>query len=183
MLDSNHTGIHFANRVTDSDSLNVMNFEYIYNGAGVGIADLNNDGWQDLIFAGNLVSPRVYLNKGDFEFADISSRFDGLDNGQWYSGITFVDINDDGLKDIYFTCTAYNDSIQRKNRFYIIQGIQEDGQLAFEEGAEKYGIADDSYSVHAAFFDYDRDGDTPYVIAGINRDKAVVFSQTKRADD
>jgi len=159
LLDSEHTGVNFVNRVVETDSLNVMNFQYLYNGAGVGIADLNNDGRQDLVFAGNQVSSRVYLNEGNFEFADISSRFDGLDNGQWYSGITFVDINDDGWKDVYFSCTAYDDSIQRKNRFYINQGIQDDGQLAFEEMAEKYGIADESYTVDASFFDYDLDGD------------------------
>jgi len=152
LLESDHTGVKFVNRVVETDSLHVMNFQYLYNGAGVGIADLNNDGRQDLIFAGNQVSSRVYLNEGNFKFRDISSRFDGMDNGQWYSGITFVDINDDGWKDIYLTCTAYDDSTVRKNRFYINRGIQEDGELAFEEMAEKYGIADESYSVDASFY-------------------------------
>lgn len=159
LLDPDDTGVKFINRVLETDSLNVMNFQYLYNGAGVGIADLNNDGKQDLVFAANQVSSRVYLNEGKFKFRDITARFEGLDNGQWYSGITFVDINNDGWEDIYFTCTAYDDSTSRKNRFYINQGIQEDGQLAFEEMAERYGIADDSYTVDASFFDYDLDGD------------------------
>ncbi|MCD6596154.1 MAG: VCBS repeat-containing protein [Bacteroidales bacterium] len=159
LINSNHTGIKFRNTIVETDSFHVMNFEYIYNGAGVGIVDLNNDGRQDIIFTASQVSPRVYLNEGDFKFTDISSSFKGLDNGQWYSGVTFVDINNDGWKDIYFTCTAYNISEKRKNRFYINQGLQDDGRLAFKEMAETYGIADDSYSVHAAFFDYDRDGD------------------------
>lgn len=159
LLDSGRTGIEFMNSITESDSMNVMSFEYLYNGAGVGIADLNNDGWQDIIFTGNQVATRAYLNEGNFKFSDISVTFEGLDNGQWYSGISFVDINSDGWMDVYLTCTAYNDSARRKNRLFISQGLQDDGQLAFTDMAETYGIADDSYSVHATFFDYDKDGD------------------------
>ena len=160
LLDSDHTGVTFVNTVTETDSLHVLNFEYIYNGAGVGIADLNNDDRQDIIFTANQVAPRIYLNEGDFKFSDISSCFEDLDNGQWYSGVTFADINNDGWKDIYFTCTAYdNPAARRKNRLFINQGLQNDGRLLFKDMAEAYGIADDSYTVHAAFFDYDRDGD------------------------
>lgn len=159
LLDSNRTGVKFVNRVNDKDSLHVMNFEYIYNGAGVGIADLNNDGRMDLVFNGNQESPRVYLNKGNFKFSDISSCFENLDQGQWYSGVTFADINSDGWMDVYLTCTAYQEPERRKNRLYINQGLQDDGQLHFRDMAESYGIADDGYSVQAAFFDYDRDGD------------------------
>ncbi|KPK87323.1 MAG: hypothetical protein AMS27_02695 [Bacteroides sp. SM23_62_1] len=159
LMDSDRTGIKFVNEITETDSLHVMNFEYIYNGAGVGIVDLNNDDRQDIIFTANQVSPRIYLNEGDFKFTDITSCFEGLDNGQWYSGVTFVDINNDGWKDLYFTCTAYNEAEKRKNRFWINQGLQDDGQLLFIDMAEAYGLADDSYTVHAAFFDYDLDGD------------------------
>ncbi len=159
LMVSDHTGIEFINRITPSDSMNVMSFEYLYNGAGVGIADLNNDGRQDIIFAGNQVASRIYLNEGKFKFSDISSSFEDLDNGQWYSGIAFVDINSDGWMDVYLTCTAYNDSVRRKNRLFINQGLQNDGQMVFKDMAETYGLADDSYSVHAAFFDYDKDGD------------------------
>ncbi|NOY36376.1 MAG: VCBS repeat-containing protein [Chlorobi bacterium] len=159
LLDPDATGVNFENAITETDSLNVMNFEYIYNGAGVGIVDLNKDGLEDIIFTGNQVSPKVYLNEGDFKFSDITSWFEGLDDGQWYSGITFTDINDDGWTDIYFTCTAYNQPERRKNRFYICQGLQDDGRLLYKDKAGDYGIDDDSYTVHAAFFDYDRDGD------------------------
>jgi len=159
LLEPERTGITFSNNVEETDSLNVLNFEYIYNGAGVGIVDLNNDGWQDIIFTGNQVSPRAYLNDGKFGFTDISSSFEGMDDGSWYSGVSWVDINNDGWKDIYFTCTAHDDSLKRKNKFYINRGIQENNELLLEEMAESYGIADDSYSVHASFFDYDRDGD------------------------
>ncbi len=159
LLDSGRTGIDFNNRVVETDSVNVLTFEYIYNGAGVGIIDLNNDGLQDVIFTANQVSPKIYLNEGDFRFRDITSSFRDLDNGQWYSGITFTDINSDGWWDVYLTCTGLPDSALRRNRFYINQGIQPDGQLLFIDRADEYGIADDSYTVHAAFFDYDLDGD------------------------
>ena len=149
LLDSEHTGITFMNSVNESDSMNVINFEYIYNGAGVGIVDLNNDGWQDIIFTGNMVAPRIYLNEGKFKFRDISASFEGLDDGSWYSGVSHVDINMDGWQDIYLTCTAHDDSTRRKNKFYISQGLNEKGELGFQEMAEAYGIADDSYSVHA----------------------------------
>jgi hypothetical protein len=84
LLSPKQTGIEFNNQITESDSFHVMSYEYIYNGAGVGVGDLNNDGLQDLIFAGNMVSPQVYLNLGDFNFMDITSGFSGLNNSQWY---------------------------------------------------------------------------------------------------
>jgi hypothetical protein len=159
LLNSDRTGIQFANTIVANDSMNVMSFEYIYNGAGVGIVDLNNDNLQDIVFIGNQVATKVYINNGNFKFTDISSKFKGLDNGQWYSGVTFADINNDGWKDLYFTCTAYGSSEKRKNRFYVSQQRDKNKDPVYIEMAESYGIADDSYSVHAAFFDYDRDGD------------------------
>ncbi len=159
LLDPAKTGITFNNEVVESDSVHVLSFEYIYNGAGVGVVDLNNDGLQDLIFTANQVSPRIYLNEGKLKFRDITSSFLDIDNGQWYSGITYTDINQDGWQDIYLTCTAHTEAERRKNRFYINQGVQENGELLFIDQAEEYGLADDSYSVHAAFLDYDMDGD------------------------
>lgn len=159
LLDATRTGVNFANTIVETDSLHVMNFEYIFNGGGVGIADLDNDGFMDIIFTGNQVSPRIYLNRGNFKFRDITETFKGINNGQWYSGISIVDINDDGWVDLYFTCTAHNEAEKRKNRLYINRGIQENGELLFEDLAEEYGIADDSYGVHSVWFDYDLDGD------------------------
>jgi len=159
LLDPEKTGITFNNVVVETDSVHVLNFEYIYNGAGVGIIDLNNDGLQDIIFTANQVAPRIYRNEGGMKFTDISSSFRDLDNGQWYSGVTFTDINNDGWKDVYLTCTALPEAEKRRNRFYINQGPQENGQLLFIDQAEAYGLADESYSVHAAFLDYDNDGD------------------------
>lgn len=158
-MDAEKTGINFNNEITETESFHVMSYEYIYNGAGVGIGDLNNDGLPDIIFAGNMVSPRVFLNLGDLKFRDITSNFIGLDNSQWYSGVTLVDINDDYLPDIYFTCTGDSTPGRSKNRLWINTGNIENGAPVFQEMAEKYGIADDRQSVHAAFFDYDLDGD------------------------
>lgn len=183
MLDPDKTGVGFENTVTESDSLHVINFEYIYNGAGVGVADLDNDGRQDLLFTGNQVAPRVYLNEGEFRFRDISESFVDLASGQWYSGVAFADINSDGWMDVYLTCTAYDDSVARRNRFYINRGIQEDGSLLFEDKAAEYGLADDSYTVHASFFDYDLDGDLDlYLLNSFVNDRVSATYRNKILD-
>ncbi len=159
LLSSSETGIEFENKITETDSLNAANYEYIYNGAGVGTGDLNNDGLADIIFVGNQVSPRIYLNLGNFKFRDITKNFIGLTNNQWYSGAALVDINSDGWLDVYLTSTAGNDTLKSKNRLWINNGCKNGSDPSFTEMAEKYGIADKSQSVDAAFFDYDRDGD------------------------
>ena len=159
LMDSGHTGIDFVNRVEETDNVHVLNFEYIYNGAGVGVMDLNNDGLQDLVFTANQVAPRVYLNEGDFRFREISGNFRDLDNGQWYSGVTFTDINGDGWKDVYLTCTAYEEPEKNRNRFFVSQPAGEDGLPTYQDRASDYGIADESFTVHASFLDYDLDGD------------------------
>lgn len=159
LLTADQTGVTFINRVVETDSVHVLNFEYIYNGAGVGVFDLNNDGLRDLVFTANQVAPRVYLNEGNFQFRDISTQFEDLDNGQWYSGVTFTDINQDGWKDIYFTCTAYEDPERNRNRFFVCQGMDENGLPSYVDQAAQYGIEDESFTVHASFFDYDLDGD------------------------
>ena len=97
LLRSDYTGVEFVNEVIATDSLHVMNFEYIYNGAGVGIVDLNNDNLQDIIFTGNQVATRIYLNEGNFKFSDISSSLVGQDSSHWFSGVSIVDINSDGF--------------------------------------------------------------------------------------
>ncbi len=158
LLNSKQTGIDFKNTITETDSFNVMKYEYIYNGAGVGIADLNNDGLQDIIFAGNQVSSRVYLNQGNFKFKDITSNFEGLTNNQWFGSVTVVDINSDGWPDVYLTATTSKDPQKRKNRLWVNNGVKNGMDPTFTEMAEKYGIADTSYSTNATFFDYDLDG-------------------------
>jgi enediyne biosynthesis protein E4 len=152
------TGIDFENKITETDSLNAANYEYIFNGAGVGVGDLNNDGLPDIILVGNQVSPKVYLNLGNFKFRDITGNFAGMSNNQWYSGVAIADINSDGWPDVYLTATASKDPEKRKNRLWVSSGSVNGKDPVFTEMAERYGIADGGWSVSAAFFDYDRDG-------------------------
>jgi enediyne biosynthesis protein E4 len=167
------TGIRFNNIVEEKDTFNILHNEYMYNGGGVGIADLNNDGLQDVIFSGNKISSRIYLNNGDFRFTDITSSFENIDNGQWYSGVVVTDINQDGWADVYLTSTTSNDPELRRNRLWVNQGVSADGSLKFREMASEYGIDDDGYGVHAGFFDYDLDGDLDLYILNNIVNKAV----------
>ena len=115
-MSSDRTRIDFENTITVTDSFHVMSYEYIYNGAGVGIGDLNNDGLQDLIFAGNMVSTKVYLNKGKFKFEDITDNFDGSIKEQWHSSVTVADVNGDGWTDIYLTSTGGKNPDENKKQ-------------------------------------------------------------------
>ncbi len=182
LLSIEATGIDFNNVVLEEDSFNIMHYEYMYNGGGVGVGDLNNDGIPDLIFTGNKISSKIYVNKGEFKFFDITSNFEGLNNNQWLSGVCVADVNADGWNDVYFTSTMSNDSLKRKNQLWINQGLKE-GQPWFKEMAEAYGIADMGYSMHAAFFDYDLDGDLDlYVLNNVINKEVPTNYRTKIAD-
>jgi hypothetical protein len=182
-MDSGRTGIDFNNQVTESDSLNLLNYEYFFNGAGVGAGDLNNDGLTDLVFAGNQVSSRVYLNKGNFRFKDITPNLKGLSNDQWYCGVALADVNNDGWLDIYLTSTSDKTRERSKNRLWINGGCQKDSDPVFTEKAEEYGIACDDQSVAAAFFDYDLDGFTDlYVLNNEIKYPAVSIYRPKITD-
>ena len=158
-LDANDTGIDFSNRIIENDTLNILDFEYVYNGGGVGIADMNGDSLPDVVFSGNQADSRLYLNKGKIQFENVSTKA-GISNlGRWCSGVSLVDINADGRMDIYLTATTKGSEAQRANLLYINQGNDKDGIPAFKEMAEEYGIADRGHSMNAAFFDYDNDGD------------------------
>ncbi len=159
LQDPGKTGIEFGNYLTESDSFNVITYEYIYNGAGVGAGDLNNDGLPDLVFSGNQVSPRVYLNEGNFRFRDITSNFEGLTNDQWYGGVSLADVNGDRWLDVYFTSTTDPDSAKCKNKLWVCQGTNDNGDPWYIEMAEDYGIDEEGQSTDATFFDYDNDGD------------------------
>lgn len=153
-LSSDETGITFSNTVTQSGENNVLNYPYYFNGGGVAVGDINNDGRMDVYFTGNQVPNRLYLNKGNFEFEDITEKAGVAAPVGWKTGVTMADVNQDGWLDIYVCRSALVDSTQRQNLLFI-----NNGDLTFTEKAKAYGIADDSYSTHASFFDYDRDGD------------------------
>ncbi len=154
LLTASQTGVDFENKVIEKESRGTHNYDYFYNGSGVAIGDINNDQLPDLFFAGNDVPSKLYLNKGNFQFEDISATA-GFKNGKWSTGAVMVDINKDGLLDIY-VCNSgpYINEAYTKNELYINLGNNK-----FSEQAERYGIADNSRSTQASFFDMDKDGD------------------------
>jgi hypothetical protein len=159
LLDPAYTSIGFSNRIFENDSVNIIDNEYVYNGGGVAIGDFNNDGLQDVYLTGNMVSNRLYLNKGNMHFSDITSASKATGEGRWCSGVALVDINNDGLLDIYVCATFKNNPAARANMLYVNQGMNKEGLPSFKGMAEAYGIADTTQTTNAAFFDYDRDGD------------------------
>lgn len=166
-INAENSGITFSNRITENDSLNILDFEYVYNGSGVGVADFNNDGLQDLFFSGNQVKNKLYLNKGDFKFDDVSKYAQIEGENKWNAGVVTVDINADGLMDVYVACTVKDSAADRENLLYVNQGIK-DGKPNFKEMAAEYGINDNGHSENASFFDYDNDGDLDlYVLTNI----------------
>lgn len=158
-LTPDKTNVFFANTITENDTFNILALEYVYNGGGVAAGDFNNDGLQDLYFTGNMVSNKLYLNKGDMEFEDVTDLAGVRGKGNWSSGVAVVDINNDGLLDLYVCSTVRSDSLRRTNLLFINQGPNQDGVPTFTESARSYGIADAGYSTNAAFFDFDLDGD------------------------
>ncbi len=166
-LSSDYTGVAFNNEIVENDTINIIKFEYVYNGGGVGVADFNNDGLQDLFFSGNQVQNRFYLNKGDMKFEDVTEKAGFPNLGRWCTGVVTVDINADGLMDIYVAASVKPDAKDRQNLLFVNQGVK-DGVPVFKEMGEAYGVNDDGHSENATFFDYDNDGDLDlYVVTNV----------------
>ena len=159
LLPASQTGIGFTNKIIESDTLNILNQANIYNGGGVGIGDFNNDGLQDIYFAGNMMGNKLYLNKGAFKFQDITNTAGAGGEGRWCTGVSVIDINNDGWMDIYVSASFRKDAARRTNLLYLNQGLNKDGIPFFKESATAYGIADTGFSTQGVFFDYDMDGD------------------------
>jgi len=154
-LSSGDTNIDFANKITENEIDNVLNYEYFYNGGGVASADFNNDGLQDLYYTANQGSDKIYINKGELKFEDITEKSGIKYNGEWKTGVSVVDINNDGYQDIYVSVSANIDNPElRGNKLYI-----NNKDLTFTDKAAEYGLDLKTYSTQAAFFDYDKDGD------------------------
>src|SRR2546425_3025312 len=153
-LTPGHTGVTFANTITTNDSVNVQTDPYLYNGGGVAVGDINNDGLPDIFFAGRMVSGRLYLNKGNMRFADITASA-GVKTHTWATGATMVDINNDGYLDIYVSVSGSERS-QGKDRANLL--FINNGDNTFTEAAARYGIADTGFTTNAVFFDYNGDG-------------------------
>ena len=178
LLPAKQTNITFNNQLIETDSFNVLTFEYIYNGAGVGVGDVNNDGFTDIFFAGNMVSSKLYLNRGDFKFEDVTEKA-LVSTSLWCTGVAMIDINQDGLLDVYVsTIQPHTDKPPVPNLLFLNKGVDENGVPRFEEVASKVGLADSSYSTQAAFLDYDLDGDLDVylltnALENFNRNQAI----------
>jgi len=154
LLDPEHTGIEFSNELVYDDDFNVYTYRNFYNGGGVAIGDINNDGLIDLYVTSNQNSNKLYLNKGDFKFDDITEQAKVGGTKAWSTGVTMVDINGDGFLDIYVCNSGDVSGGNKQNELFI-----NNGDLTFTESAHEYGLDDLGYSTHASFFDYDKDGD------------------------
>ena len=183
-IGASKSGLNFNNQLSENDSINIIDNEFVYNGAGVALGDLNGDGADDIFLAGNQVNNQLFLNKGDLQFEDVSpiAKIGKTDSLQWSSGVSLVDINADGKLDIYVCNTFRKVASERKNLLYVNQGNNAKGVPVFKEMAEAYGMADDSYSSHAQFFDFDHDGDLDLYI-GVNRIEGVNPTQFRPLDD
>ncbi len=180
-IDASHSGIQFSNSITGNDSINPIDMDFLYNGGGVAAGDFNNDGLPDLYFTASMVSNKLYLNLGHMSFKDVTSVANADGAGRWCNAASVVDINGDGLQDIYVCTTIKKNPEERKNLLYVNQGINKEGIPVFKEMAAEYGLADTSYSVHAAFFDYDNDGDLDMylVTTQLAKRAAASFSSNK----
>lgn len=182
-VSSSTTGVNFINKVEENDKYNVLDYMNIYTGAGVAAGDINNDGLVDLYFAGNEVSGKLYLNKGDFKFEDITSHA-GITTNRWCTGVSMVDINQDGWLDIYICVAGSPKFGSTANLLYVNQGLSSSpsgggrGEVTFKEEAEKYGLADKRLTMNASFFDYDRDGDLDLFLITNPADERVSYVNT-----
>lgn len=154
LLDASETGIDFTNSLEYTEEVNTYTFRNFYNGGGVGLGDFNNDSLPDIFFAGNLVGNKLYLNEGGFRFRDISATSNVVRTGAWTTGVSIADINGDGWLDIYLCKSGPPGGEYRHNELLI-----NNGDLTFTERSAEYGLDFEGLAVHAAFFDYDRDGD------------------------
>ncbi len=164
-IPSDKSGISFINKVENTEDFNIFSYRNFYNGGGVAIGDVNNDGLADVFLTSNMGENKLYLNKGNFEFEDITEKAGVVGTKFWSTGVVFVDLNADGLLDIYVCNAGYKSGEKPENELFINQGVSPSpsgegrGGVTFIEKAAEYGLNEDGYTTHAAFFDYDLDGD------------------------
>jgi hypothetical protein len=181
LLSSNDTGVDFINQLYEDNEINYFTYPYIYMGGGVSVGDINNDDLDDIFFTGNMTKNRLYLNKGNLKFEDITDSSGSGGDDRWYTGSTMIDINNDGLLDIYVSVAGL-DGI-KNNELYI-----NNGDNTFTESAKDYGIDDIGNSVQATFFDYDKDGDLDlyvanYPITPFDAPRSYYFYKMQNTDD
>jgi enediyne biosynthesis protein E4 len=175
-LPSSLTGVRFENRLSESRDLNVFTYRNFYNGGGVALGDLTGDGLPELLLTSNQSGSRLYLNKGNFRFQDVTDKA-GVQGRtrSWTTGVTFADVNGDGRLDIYICHAGSVAPERRANELFINNGLDADGVPTFTERAAAYGVADEGYSTQAVFFDYDRDGDLDLYIVNNSPKPAASF--------
>ena len=159
VLDSKRTGLNFSNDLSYNQDFNLFKYIYFYNGSGVGAGDFNNDGLVDLFFGSNQHDNKLYLNIGNLHFNDVTNDAKIPEDGGWSTGISVVDINNDGLLDIYVCRVGQYETLKSKNQLLICQGIDKNGIPSYKDMAHEYGLDFSGFSTQAAFFDYDMDGD------------------------
>jgi hypothetical protein len=166
LVDIDKTNIDFKNNVKENLYFNFLNYTYIYNGGGVAVGDINNDGLEDVLFTSNQESNKLYLNQGDFEFKDITQKSGVADEDGWTTGAAMVDINNDGWLDIYICKSgSLNNPAKRRNKLYINQKNNQ-----FKESAKLYGLDHFGFSTQAYFFDFDTDGDLDMYLVNHRKD-------------
>jgi len=177
---SSHSGVTFRNTIIETQSQNALTYENLFNGGGISVGDINNDGLEDIYFISNMQLNKLYLNQGNFKFKDITQSAGVTGRVGWKSGTSMVDINGDGLLDIYVCYSGKVDAEKRRNQFFINQG-----NLTFTDKAQEMGLDDPSYTTQVSFFDYDRDGDLDAFLLATNvkviRD--LEYSQARKSKD
>lgn len=159
ILDSSRTGLLFANKLKPTQEFNMFKYMYFYNGAGVGAGDFNNDGLIDLFMSANQGNNSLYLNKGNLKFEDVTTQAKIPQDGAWSTGVSVVDINHDGLLDIYVCRVGEFETLHGRNQLLINQGIDKNGMPTYQDEAKRYGLDFSGFSTQAVFVDYDMDGD------------------------
>ncbi len=181
-LSPSQTGIRFKNILRETEAFNVMKYGYFYNGGGVAVGDINNDGLPDIYFTGNLVASHLYMNKGNMQFEEVAHEAGVRAEGLWNTGTVMADVNGDGWLDIYVCRSAAANHLNRINQLFINQGVPAGSPPytvpTFTEEAEYYGLNDEGYSTTAAFFDYDRDGDLDMYLLNHSVQDFAGFSNT-----
>ncbi len=146
-----NSGIEFFNDIKNSKGFNVLTYRNFYNGGGVAIGDINNDGLADVFFTANMGNNKLYLNKGNFKFEDISDKAGFINKGKWATGVVMADVNHDGLLDIYICYAGYQKGVDQENELYINNGISPSSGVRFTESAERYGLNDNGYTTTLRF--------------------------------
>jgi len=172
LLSHKRTGIEFRNPIKEFPDFNTLGYNYMFNGAGVAAGDINNDNLVDLFFTGNFVGNKLYLNKGNFRFEDISEKAGISAVEAWSNGVVMADVNGDGYLDIYVANSTDQRQRFRKNFLFL-----NNGDLTFTERAEEFGIGDHAFSTHSAFLDYDKDGDLDLFVLNHSVDRYAMFSE------